>query len=419
MSYDSTVISNNKLNEQKIILEPTEIKYATAGDVKIAYQKIGNHQSHLVIISGWVSNIEEIWNMPQLAAWIKYLSKFTTIIIFDKRGSGLSDRLNEDNLPDLDTRVKDILAVLSDLGLKKVDLLGLSDGGATALKFAHKWPHIVNKVVLFAAFAKWMKSINYPYGLAREKHMATRNHIYENWGSPIGARLMLPNFNDKITLNQWAKFLRNSASPAIARGFYTLSMQIDVRSILKTLSLPILIMHRKNDRLMPFGHSTYLHKMLPKSTLISLNGNDHLPWFNTTNEELMTIFEFLCVDNQARTTKLPAMGVDDVTTLYRVKDFLEKNYHDEAICIKSLTKQFGINSFKIKTGFKSIFGIPIITFLTRLRLEKAKSILIEENETVFSVAEKVGYCYANNFAAAFKRLYGLSPKEFAKSRKPF
>lgn len=398
--------------------ESVVTRYASSGDVRIAYQKIGNHDDHLLIVAGWVSNVEEVWNIPHLAAWLKYLSTIISVIIFDKRGTGLSDRVSEDNLPCLDTRIQDLLAVLADLKLEKVNLFGLSEGGAMALKFANEFPGKVNKIILFAAFAKWVRSDDYPYGETESDHLAIRDYIYENWGSPIGAKLMAPNFDDEFTINQWARFLRSSASPSSARAFYTMNMQIDIRPILGNVSAPTMILHRQGDKLIEWGHSLYLNEKIPGSELKLLHGNDHLPWFSATDAEMLLMYSFLKGPGNSGVTRLPVLRLVDIGKLYEIKDHLDRCYRNVDISIKMLAKAFGINEYKLKTGFKSLFGVPVISYLTRTRMQNARSLLLRKDETVLSVAEKVGYGYANNFTAAFKKTFGMSPTEFVRKNFP-
>src|SRR5687767_9859390 len=135
-----------------------ETRYAKSGNVNIAYQVTGNGPQYLIIVPGWCSNIEEAWNVPQLAAWFKYLASFNKLVLFDKRGTGLSDRVHEEELRGQEQRAEDLQAVMQAIGITKTALLGISEGGAMALLFAYRYPTQVSHLILYAAYAKWIKS---------------------------------------------------------------------------------------------------------------------------------------------------------------------------------------------------------------------------------------------------------------------
>jgi pimeloyl-ACP methyl ester carboxylesterase len=388
-----------------------ETKYARIDDVNIAYQVTGSGEEYLIFIPGWCSNVEEVWNIPQLAAWLQCLGTFSKLVLFDKRGTGLSDRVNEHDLPDLEQRVKDLQALMNAIGIKKATLLGLSEGGAMALMFAHRYPQQVSQLILFGSFARWIKSEDYPFGLTREKHDRIKQYIFDNWGKPVGLPLMAPSVKDDITAqNQWATFLRRSGSPAAARALYEMNLQIDVIQILNKIKTPTLIMHRKNDSLIECGHSQYLYKKMPNAQLLITEGIDHLPWFNVQREEIAAIQTFL-ISGKAVTKKMEILNVEDIYTLYAIRNYILHHFR-ESFSIKSLSKQFGINVFKMKRGFRILFDNSVIGFLTDTRLDRACKLLGNPNETIASIADQVGYGYANNFSLAFKRKFGTTPQQY-------
>jgi pimeloyl-ACP methyl ester carboxylesterase/AraC-like DNA-binding protein len=389
-----------------------ETRYAKSGNVNIAYQVTGNGPQYLIIVPGWCSNIEEAWNIPQMAAWLKYLASFNKLILFDKRGTGLSDRVHEQELSGQEQRAEDLQAVMQAIGITKAALLGISEGGAMALLFAYRYPEQVSHLILYAAYAKWIKSDDYPYGLSREQHNHIKQHIFAHWGEPVGFHLMAPGLKDDITAqNQWASFLRRSASPGTAMAFYEMNLQIDVCPILDQITLPVLIMHRKNDRLIEVGHSYYFHQHLPHAQLLITDGNDHLPWYNIKREEIMAIFSFLQGNKAATGKAKELLTVEDLFTLYAIRDYILHHFR-ENISLTSLTRQFGINVFKIKYGFRELFDNSVIRFLTETRLENARTLLAEPNQTVAAVADEVRYKHANNFSLAFKRRYGITPQQY-------
>jgi pimeloyl-ACP methyl ester carboxylesterase/AraC-like DNA-binding protein len=368
----------------------------------------------MIIIPGWISNVEAIDTIPQLAAWIRYLSTICRILIFDKRGTGLSDRVNERELPDIGQRADDLLAVMDATQVQRAVLLGLSEGGPLAIHFAATCPHRVISLILIGTFARWVKSADYPYGLTREQHQKTMDYLFAHWGEPIGLHLMAPSVkDDPVAQDHWSSYLRNSASPTTARAFYEMNIAIDVRPLLPALDAPTLIIHRRGDRLLEAGHSQYLHDHVRGSTLLLTPGNDHLPWFGVNQEELHAIQMHVLGGTKPASTAKRRLGVDDIASLYEAKTYLE-NHFDEAISLPQLAKRLGMNEFKLKSGFKSLFDSPVIEFLTTVRLKHACEMLSGTDDAVDKIARRVGYRHSSNFSIAFKRCYGVTPMQYRK-----
>ena len=389
-----------------------QTKYARSGDVNIAYQVFGDSSEYLIFIPGWCSNLDEVWNIPQLSAWLKQISIHYKLVLFDKRGTGLSDRVYEQSLPNQDQRASDLLAVMNAHGIKKAALFGLSEGGAMASLFAYRYPDMVSRLILFASFAKWTKSEDYPYGLTIEQHNRIKQYIFDHWGEPVGLHLMAPTVKDNIEAQkQWATFLRRSGSPNAVKVLYEMNIEIDIREILDKIRTPTLIMHRKDDRLIEIGHSQYLSEKIKQSQLLITEGMDHLPWYSSQPEEIIAIHTFLKEGKVTLTKRKGRSNVEDFYILYSVKDYILTHFPED-ISLKSLSKQFGINVFKLKTGFKLLFESSVIEFLTNIRLENACRLLTNPSETISSVASLVGYGYANNFSLAFKRKYGITPLQY-------
>jgi pimeloyl-ACP methyl ester carboxylesterase/AraC-like DNA-binding protein len=333
-------------------------------------------------------------------------------VLFDKRGTGLSDRVNENDLPNQDQRSHDLLAVMDAHGINKAALFGHSEGGAMACLFAYRYPEKVSRLILFGSFAKWIKSEDYNWGHTAEQHNRIKQYIFDHWGKPVGLHLMAPTVKDNIEVQkQWATFLRRSGSPNTVRVLYEMNTAIDIRDVLDKLITPTLIMHRKDDRLIETGHSYYLSEKIKHSQLLITEGIDHLPWYSIQPSEILAIHTFLKEGKAMLSKKNARTNAEDISILYSVKDYLLTHFH-EAISLKSLSKQFGINIFKLKNGFKLLFEQSVIEFLTNTRLKNACMLLTNPNETVSSIANLVGYGYANNFSLAFKRKYGITPLQY-------
>ncbi|HMB99677.1 MAG TPA: alpha/beta fold hydrolase [Flavobacteriaceae bacterium] len=393
-------------------MKTSETKYAKSGDVNLAYQIIGEKGEYLILISGWVTNVEEAWNIPQLSAWLRYLASFSKLILFDKRGTGLSDNVNKNHLPDIKQRAEDLKIIMKSNGIENANLIGLSEGGPLAIYLAAYYPEMVNKLILIGSFAKWIKTKDYPFGMTRTKHERIKEHIFEHWGEPVGLNLMAPSVQgNKIAQDQWARFLRRSASPGTAKVFYEMNIEIDIRDCLKNVIAPTLIMHRIDDALIEYGHSKYLHDKIDNSQLIASEGKDHLPWFSIKRNEIIAIQTFLKDGNAIDNLKLEFLTIEDIFTLYAIKDYIQNNIQKD-LNIKDLSKYFGINDYKLKKGFRLLFETPVIGFLTDIRLENACKLLMDPQETILSIAEQVGYVHPNNFSVAFKRKFGISPTQY-------
>lgn len=394
------------------IMSVQRTKYAKSGSINLAYQVIGENGDYLVFIPGWVTNIEECWNIPQLAAWLRYLSSFSRLVLFDKRGTGLSDNVNELDLPNLEQRADDLRIIMDAVGIKKANFMGLSEGGPLAIYLAANYPGMVHRLVLLGSFPKWIKGDGYPWGLSREQHNKIKRYIFEHWGEPVGLNLMAPSIkDDKTAQEQWAKFLRRSASPNTAKVFYGMNIDIDVQDCLAKVAAQTLLMHRRDDALIACSHSEFMHQKIPNSQLVITEGIDHLPWFSIKRNELIAIQTFLNDGKAIKDSKLGFLTVEDIFILYEIKSYIQHNFQ-ESISIKTLSKNFGINDYKTKAGFKLLFNIPVISFLTGVRLEKATQLLMNPREPISSIAEQVGYSHSNNFSVAFKRKYKMTPMEY-------
>lgn len=393
-------------------MDTPKTAYAKSGNINLAYQVLGAGEEYLILIPGWVSNVEEAWNVPQLSAWLWYLASFGKLVIFDKRGTGLSDMVNANDLPDTEQRAEDLRIIMSTIGIEKANFIGISEGGPLAVYLAAHYPDLVSKLILIGSFSKWIRTKDYPYGRTLEQHQASKHYIFEHWGKPVGLNLMAPSVqDDEVAQNQWAKFLRRSASPGTARTFYEMNTKIDVRDYLGKVAAPTLIMHRKGDALIEYGHSQYMHSEIPNSQLLLIEGKDHLPWFSVKRRELIGMQTFLQEGRATNNPKLEILTVKDIFVLYQIRDYLGRNFQ-EKMSISHLSRKFGINEYKMKSGFRLLFRSPVITMLTDIRLKHACRLLERPEETVSSVAEQVGYTHSNNFSAAFKRKYRLTPLQY-------
>jgi pimeloyl-ACP methyl ester carboxylesterase len=283
-----------------------QVKYAKNGNVHIAYRVVGEGPLDLVIVPGWVSHLEAHWENPLVWRFAERLAAFSRLILFDKRGTGLSDPVSEDRLPTLEMRMEDLHAVLDAVGSTRAALFGISEGGAMSALFAATYPDRTSALVMSGCYAKWIKDEDYPWAPTREEHEAAFAAYEKNWGTPIGFKTIAPSVaNDESCRNWWARNLRLGASPAAGIALYRMNIEIDIRSVLPSISVPTLILHREGDRLINVENARYLASHIPGAKYVELVGSDHLPWFGDSDAVLDQVEEFL-------TGVRPAMATERV-----------------------------------------------------------------------------------------------------------
>jgi pimeloyl-ACP methyl ester carboxylesterase len=247
------------------------IKYARSGDVHIAYRVFGDGPRDIVLIPGTISHVELLWEVPSNEHLLKRLTAFARVIVFDKRGQGLSDRIAEYTLEE---RVGDVRAVMDAAGSERATIYGWSEGGPMCLMFAATYPARTSALVLFGTFAS-MK--NEPWMVTREAFDQTIVRLVAHWGEGILLRLNAPSRRDDAAFLQWfARIERAAASPGSVRALMTANYEIDVRHLLSTVQAPTLILHRAGDKLVPVNSGRYLAEHIPGAKYVELPGTDHM-----------------------------------------------------------------------------------------------------------------------------------------------
>ena len=282
-----------------MVTPPT--RYArTADGVSIAYAVVGDGPRDLIAVPGWVSHLEVAWEEPTLARFYERLATFSRLILFDKRGTGLSDRVPESRLPTLETRMDDLRTVCDAVGSSQAALLGVSEGAAMSLLFAATYPARTTAVVLFGGYARRLQAPDYPWGSSPEAYAAFLEEIERDWGGPVGLEMRAPSRVDDPRFREtWARYLRLGASPAAVLELVRMNAQIDVRPILPAIRVPTLVLHRTGDRTFPVEGGRDLAERIPGATFVELAGDDHLPWVGDADAVLGEIEHLL---TGARTT---------------------------------------------------------------------------------------------------------------------
>lgn len=242
-------------------------RYAKSGDVHIAYQVFGNGATDLVIVPGFISHVESYWEHPDLARWLLRLGTFARVIMFDKRGTGLSDPVSE--VPSLDLRMDDARAVMDAAGSESAALLGVSEGGALAALFAATYPQRCLQLVLYGAFARFPN--------AAEALTPFFKYADRAWGSGLSLSAWAPSRqNDPAMQQWWGRFERLGASPAAAMAVMRMAAETDVGDIVSSIRVPTLVIHCEGDTLIPIECGRFIARNVPGARLIELPGQDHL-----------------------------------------------------------------------------------------------------------------------------------------------
>jgi pimeloyl-ACP methyl ester carboxylesterase len=311
-----------------------ETRYAQSGDVNIAYQAIGQGPLDLVFVMGWVSNIDEFWTEPSFANFLQRLAKFSRLIVFDKRGTGLSDRVDEKNLPTLEQRMDDVRAVMDAAGSPRAALFGISEGAPMCSLFAATYPERTAALLMFGGYPRAMCAPDYEWGRSEEEIRAWLEVLRTKWGSgPVGIEARIPSrINDERFREWWTRYLVRSATPKTVMALTRMNMQVDMRDVLPAIRVPTLIMHRTGDRALPVEGARYMARQIRGAKLVEFPGEDHLPWTMDPEPVLNEIEAFV-------TGTRPVEEADRVLATVMFADIVDSTQRAAAIGDRAWTKE--------------------------------------------------------------------------------
>jgi len=271
-----------------------ETKYTRSNNIHIAYQVVGQGEFDLVYVPGWVSHVELAWEEPTLARFLGRLASFARLIVFDKRGTGLSDRVSNDQLPTLEERMDDLRAVMDAVGSKRAALVGHSEGGNLCALFAATYPERTKAIVMMGAFAKRIWSPDYPWAPTPEERQKGYELLEREWGTQMDLAHYVPSMiGDEAFSRRLTAYLRSSASPGAAITLLQMNTEIDIRNVLPTIHVPTLLIHHTGDRDTKVEESRWMAEQIEGAHLVELPGNDHFPWVGDQDAILDEIQEFL------------------------------------------------------------------------------------------------------------------------------
>ena len=274
--------------------ERVKTQYARSGDLHVAYQVVGEGPLDLVYVPGWVSHVELAWEEPTLATFLRRITSFSRLIMFDKRGTGLSDRVPNEKLPTLEERIDDLRAVMDAVGSEQAAVFGFSEGGNLSAFFAATYPERAKALVLFGTFAKRIWSPDYPWAPKSEEREREYETLEREWGELMDVEDYAPSkANDEVFLRRLATYFRRSASPGAAIALLRMNTQLDIRHILPTIRVPTLVIHRSGDRDANVEEGRWIAEQIPNARFVELPGEDHLPWVGDQDAVVDEIEEFL------------------------------------------------------------------------------------------------------------------------------
>jgi class 3 adenylate cyclase len=269
------------------------IEYARSGQVNVAYQVVGGGPVDLVLVEGSMTNRHVMWEFPSSRRFYERLASFSRLILFDKRGLGLSDRVQ---IGTLEERMDDVRAVMDAVGSERAAVFGESEGGPLSMLFAAAHPERTVALILAGAEVKEETTEDWPWGEAtREEHEGHMRLLPERWSkAPPSLAGFLPSRGDDRELIDWYTRLKvQSASPAAAAAFIEMAFEIDVRDVAPSIRVPTLILHAVGDRVCHVENARFLARTIPGARYVELPGGDHVMWGDQEGAALAEIREFL------------------------------------------------------------------------------------------------------------------------------
>jgi class 3 adenylate cyclase len=281
-----------------------ETRYAKSGDVHIAYQVVGEGPVDLVFSPGWITHVELAWEDPATARFLRRLASFSRLILFDKRGIGLSDRVPVKELPILEERMDDVRAVMDAASSERAALLGVSEGGAMSMVFAATYPERVTALILYGSFSRTGSHL-----MSEEELDARFRALEQDWPDSIDPAVPAPSLaRDEAYRRWWRTYMRHAASPGAAIGLLRMNSQIDVRDVLPAIRVSTLVLYRRDARfghgaaawrqtgedvITPASEAAFIADKISDARLVELPGIDHLPWAGDIEPLVGEVEEFL------------------------------------------------------------------------------------------------------------------------------
>ena len=268
-------------------MQMPQTQYAKSGEVYIAYQTFGDGPREIIVVPGFISNVEWYWDDPLASQWLEGLARLGRVTIFDKRGTGLSDRVGD--LPSMDIRMDDMRAVMDAVGIDRAVILGVSEGGSLATLFAAHYQSRCEALLLYGAFARFES-----WFPTDEAFQYCLGYIQSAWGNGGIGPIVAPTLaGDPLFLRSVGRFERQGGSPAAVVALMRMNSQINIADVLSSIHVPTLVIHKTADAMVSVQGGRELAAGIPGARLFEMPGTDHLPWHEDSAVYLSEIEEFL------------------------------------------------------------------------------------------------------------------------------
>jgi DNA-binding SARP family transcriptional activator/pimeloyl-ACP methyl ester carboxylesterase len=266
-------------------------RYVETNGIHLAFQTVGSGPPDVVLVPGFVSHVERIWEDSRCRAWIAAVSHIGRLILFDRRGVGLSDRIGA--RPTVEATAQDVLAIMNAVGSRRALLVGSSEGGPGCIRFAVDHPDRLAGVILWASLAKGSFAPDYPFALTAEQYELWKRRLIGKWGGPAEIETFAPSLvGDRQAEAWWAGLLRAASSPGAVTGVLEALRDTDVRSLLGQVSVPTLVLHRSGDHAVRPEAGRFLAERIPGSQFVEVTGDDHWFWVGDQDPLLRSIDKF-------------------------------------------------------------------------------------------------------------------------------
>lgn len=385
--------------------------YTKNGNINIAYQVVGEGPVDLIYVPGWVSNIDMMWVDTKIADCLTGLASFARLILFDKRGTGLSDRVNPTCT--LDERMDDVLSVMNAVGTKKAIFFGHSEGGTISTLFAATYPERTISLITIGVFAKRKYSVDYPWAPKPDERKRFYDIIQKEWGNgqKMGLEVIMPSMaSDADYYNLFACYLRSGASPGAALALAKINTESDITDIINTIKVPTLILHRKDDCDVNVEEAKYLADRIPNSKFVELEGNDHCFWVGDSFSVIAEIEEFVTGKRSIRKGKQNINATNQHLKI-DIEETMLNNFQYN-LKLEEFAKLCGRSLSVFKRDFNKHFNITPFRWLKAKRLEYAKTLLLESELNVNQVCYESGFKNNSHFVQSFKEKFDMPPNQF-------
>jgi class 3 adenylate cyclase len=307
-------------------------RYAHNGNVSLAYDVVGEGERDILVTFGWIGSFQSALEHPAHARWLQRLATFGRVIMWDKRGTGLSERVPADLLPTLEERMDDMRVVMDAAGSERAAAVGISEGASLSAVFAASHPDRVESLVLVGGFARMLEDEGYDWAPSPETAEDFRRRVGQSWGDNASLlKLWAPSVaDDPVDQEHWNRTMVFGGTPATATAWLEMVAATDIRATLPAINVPTLVLHRADDRIVPVEHARYLAEHIPEARYVELPGADHLWWIQGDDilDEIETFLTGATTAYEPDRVLATVMFTDIVESTKRAAELGDRRWRD-------------------------------------------------------------------------------------------